>query len=88
MSGTVDIVVWVRTSVPGRVEEACRAGVGLGLRGARVALIATEPLDHGSALVARADRTLRALGHQVEAPCTPARALEVCRSAKAVEIWT
>ena len=39
MSTGIDIVVWIRTPTRARVEEACRAGVGLGLAGPVIALV-------------------------------------------------
>jgi hypothetical protein len=75
MSAPRLVAVAVRTADP------ARAAVGLTLRGARVAVVRLAPLPEADPRVARALATLRALGHDVDAPPV------VLREAHAVEAW-
>ena len=79
------IVVLVRATDDARVAEALRAGLGLTLRGDRVAVFARAPLP---AAAARAAATLRSFGHQVHEDADTAALDAAIRAAHAVEVWT
>lgn len=90
------IAVIVRAGQTGRVVEALRAAVGLGLRGDRIEAVLTAPAL--PALVdpraARAVATLAELGHAVvgaepDGPgAGPDAVAAAVRRADAVEVWT
>ncbi|HET6611901.1 MAG TPA: hypothetical protein VFG83_07940 [Kofleriaceae bacterium] len=81
------IAVVIRARAPGRVGEALRAAVGLGLRGDRVEVVLETPAS-GDPFVARALATLAVLGQPVHQGRDPAAIDRLLRTADAVEIWT
>lgn len=82
---TKTVAVIIRASDPFRIAEALRAALGLGLRGARVEVIAEAPLPGDYPPIDRALSTLRDLGHAV---AEGGAVRDLIARADAVEVWT